>query len=236
MTSESVARRLALIRERVAEAALRKGRRPEEIKILGASKAQPPEKIREAVEAGLEILGENYVQEAEKKKALLSDLPVSWHLIGYLQKNKARKALQLFDLIQTVDRPEIAQRLSRLAQEMERTLPVFIEVNVGGEETKAGILPEKVPDLVRLIKDLPALDLQGLMTIPPYSPDPEDSRKFFRKLRELKEQVEDFYELKHPLELSMGMSHDYEVAVEEGATLVRIGTALFGPRPPKGGA
>ncbi len=236
MTSESVARRLALIRERVAEAALRKGRRPEEIKILGASKAQPPEKIREAVEAGLEILGENYVQEAEKKKALLSDLPVSWHLIGYLQKNKARKALQLFDLIQTVDRPEIAQRLSRLAQEMGRTLPVFIEVNVGGEETKAGILPEKVPDLVRLIKDLPALDLQGLMTIPPYSPDPEDSRKFFRKLRELKEQVEDFYELKHPLELSMGMSHDYEVAVEEGATLVRIGTALFGPRPPKGGA
>ncbi len=236
MNSESVARRLALIRERVAEAALRKGRRPEEIKILGASKAQPPEKIREAVEAGLEILGENYVQEAEKKKALLSDLPVSWHLIGYLQKNKARKALQLFDLIQTVDRPEIAQRLSRLAQEMGRTLPVFIEVNVGGEETKAGILPEKVPDLVRLIKDLPALDLQGLMTIPPYSPDPEDSRKFFRKLRELKEQVEDFYELKHPLELSMGMSHDYEVAVEEGATLVRIGTALFGPRPPKGGA
>ncbi|WP_297057824.1 YggS family pyridoxal phosphate-dependent enzyme [Thermosulfurimonas sp.] len=236
MNSESVARRLALIRERVAEAALRKGRRPEEIKILGASKAQPPEKIREAVEAGLEILGENYVQEAERKKALLSDLPVSWHLIGYLQKNKARKALQLFDLIQTVDRPEIAQRLSRLAQEMGRTLPVFIEVNVGGEETKAGILPEKVPDLVRLIKDLPALDLQGLMTIPPYSPDPEDSRKFFRKLRELKEQVEDFYELKHPLELSMGMSHDYEVAVEEGATLVRIGTALFGPRPPKGGA
>ncbi|HFC98203.1 MAG TPA: YggS family pyridoxal phosphate-dependent enzyme [Thermosulfurimonas dismutans] len=236
MSSESVARRLALIRERVAEAALRKGRRPEEVKILGASKAQPPEKIREAVEAGLEILGENYVQEAEKKKTLLSDLPVSWHLIGYLQKNKARKALQLFDLIQTVDRPEIAQRLSRLAREMGRTLPVFIEVNLGGEETKAGIPPEKLLDLVRLVKDLPALDLRGLMTIPPYSPDPEDSRKFFRKLRELKEQIEDLYELTQPLELSMGMSHDYEVAVEEGATVIRIGTALFGPRPPKGGA
>ncbi len=236
MKAEGVAERWCELRERVAEAALRAGRRPEEVKILGASKGQPPEKIREAFSAGLTLVGENYVQEAEKKRAALRDLPLSWHLIGYLQKNKARKALALFDLIQTVDRPEIARKLSGLAEETGRRLPVLIQVNVGYEETKAGVLPEDLFELARLVKDLPGLELRGLMTIPPYQEDPEAVRPYFRRLRELRDDLREKLDLEGLTELSMGMSHDFEVAVEEGATIVRLGTALFGPRPPKGGA
>lgn len=235
-SGEDVATRLARIRERVAEAALRAGRRPEEVRILGAAKGQSPEKIREAAAAGLTLVGENYVQEAERKKRELTDLPLSWHLIGPLQKNKARKALGLFDLIETVDRPEIARRLSNLAREAGRVLPVLIQVNIGREKNKAGVLPEDLEDLIRFVAELPNLHLKGLMTLPPYREDPEEVRPYFRKLRELRDKVRDKLNLYDLSELSMGMSHDFEVAVEEGATIVRIGTALFGPRVSRRGA
>ncbi len=235
MTSEGVAERLRRLQERVAEAALRVGRKPEEVRILGASKGQPLEKIREAVAAGLSLIGENYVQEAERKKEALGDLPLSWHLIGHLQKNKAKKALALFDLIQTVDRPELVRKLSTLTEKMGRTLPVFIQVNLGYEKTKAGVLPEDLFELARLVRDLPGLELRGLMTIPPYKEDPEAVRPYFRRLRELRDDLRERLDLESLTELSMGMSHDFEVAVEEGATIVRLGTALFGPRPSKGG-
>ncbi|MBX6423157.1 YggS family pyridoxal phosphate-dependent enzyme [Thermosulfurimonas sp. F29] len=234
-TGEDVATRLARIRERVAEAALRVGRRPEEVRILGAAKGQSPEKIREAAAAGLTLVGENYVQEAERKKRELTDLPLSWHLIGPLQKNKARKALGLFDLIETVDRPEIARRLSNLAREAGRVLPVLIQVNIGREKNKAGVLPEDLEDLIRFVVELPNLHLKGLMALPPYREDPEEVRPYFRKLRELRDIIKEKLGLSDLTELSMGMSHDFEVAVEEGATIVRIGTALFGPRTSRKG-
>jgi len=227
----TIAENFRKIKEKVTEAALRVGRKPEEVKILGAAKGQSPEKIREAVTAGLTLIGENYVQEAEKKKPSLSDLPLTWHLIGHLQKNKAKKALELFDLIETIDRVEIAEKLSRLSQKAERSLPVFIEVNLGAEKTKKGVLPEALPELVHRIKDLPGLKLQGLMCIPPYFEDPEAVRPYFRRLRELRDKVQEKFDLPEFYELSMGMSHDFEVAVEEGATIVRIGSALFGKRP-----
>ncbi|QJA06875.1 YggS family pyridoxal phosphate-dependent enzyme [Thermosulfurimonas marina] len=230
---EEIARRFKEIRERVAEAALRVGRRPEEIRILGAAKGQNPEKIRAAAEAGLRLVGENYVQEAERKRPLLEDLPLSWHLIGYLQRNKARKALKVFDLIETVDRTEIAERLSRLALEEGRRFPVFIQVKLAPEERKAGAPPEEVPALARRVLELPGLEPRGLMTIPPYFEDPEEVRPYFRRLREMRDHLWETLKLPGPGELSMGMSHDFEVAIEEGATLVRLGRALFGPRPPK---
>ncbi|RUM87648.1 MAG: YggS family pyridoxal phosphate-dependent enzyme [Thermodesulfatator sp.] len=230
---EEIAHRFKKIEERVAEAALRAGRRPEEVQILGASKGQGVEKIRAAVQAGLRLVGENYVQEAERKRPLLKDLPLSWHLIGYLQRNKARKALRLFDLIQTVDRVEIAERLSRWATEEGRELPVFLQVKLAPEETKAGAPPEELPALARKVMELPGLELRGLMTIPPYREDPEEVRPYFRRLREIRDHLWETLNLPFPGELSMGMSHDFEVAIEEGATLVRLGTILFGPRPPK---
>jgi len=228
-----VAENLRRIREKIAEAALRVGRKPEEVKILGAAKGQSTEKIREAVAEGLTLIGENYVQEAEKKKPFLSDLSLTWHLIGHLQKNKAKKAFELFDLIETVDRIEIAEKLSKLCQKAGRRLPIFIEVNVGGEENKKGILPEALPELIRHIRDLPGLEIRGLMCIPPYFEDVEAVRPYFRRLRELRDELQEKFDLPALTELSMGMSHDFEVAVEEGATIVRIGTALFGPRTPK---
>ena len=229
----SIRENLRRIRERVAEAALRAGRDPGEVKILGAAKGQPPERIREAVAEGLTLVGENYVQEAQRKKAELADLPLSWHLIGHLQSNKAKKALEIFDWIETVDRPEIAEKLSRLSQKLGRKVPVLIQVNVGGEATKKGLRPEDLPRLVSLIRELPGIEVRGLMAIPPYSEDPEAVRPYFRLLRELRDRIREEFGLSDFRELSMGMSHDFEVAVEEGATIVRIGTILFGPRSPK---
>ncbi len=227
----SVAENLRRIQERIRQACERAGRDPQEVKLLGASKGQPPEKIREAAQAGLRLVGENYVQEAERKKAQLADLPLTWHLIGYLQKNKARKAFHLFDLIQTVDRTEIAEKLARLAKKEGRFLPIFIEVNIGEEASKHGVPPGELFNLVRRIRELPSLELRGLMCIPPYEEDPEAVRPYFRRLRELRDRLREELDLPALTELSMGMSHDFEVAIEEGATLVRIGTALFGPRP-----
>lgn len=218
------------VRERIQRAAERAGRRPEEILLLAATKERPPEMIRAALEAGITDIGENYVQEAQRKKPLVG-LPARWHLIGHLQTNKASHALQLFDWIQTLDRLRLAEVLSRRAQALGRRVPLLVEVNVGREPTKTGALPEEVLPLIEHAAALPGLEIRGLMCIPPFTEDPEGARPYFRQLRELAERIAaqgwPQVRMEH---LSMGMSHDFEVAIEEGATIVRLGTVLFGPR------
>ena len=200
---------------------------PPGVTVLAATKDRSPQEIRAALAAGIKHIGENYVQEAERKKAEIPE-PAAWHMIGHLQKNKARKAALLFDWIQTVDSLELAQKLDRVAKEAGKILPVLIEVNIGREPQKAGALPEDVFPLAQAIRGLPNLRLRGLMAIPPAPKSPEDSRPYFRAMRKLFEELKkEGFDLDV---LSMGMSADWEVAVEEGATMIRLGTALFGPR------
>jgi pyridoxal phosphate enzyme (YggS family) len=211
---------LAAVRERIARAADRARRDPAGILLLAVTKVFPADVIREAYELGLREFGENYVQEFEGKAPLVEDLAgARFHLIGHLQSNKSRKAAELFQVVQTVDSEKLARRLD----ECGRPLDVMLEVKLSPEEAKAGAEPAALPDLIRGVRACPNLRLLGLMTMPPWSDDPEASRPYFRKLRELAEQ--------HGLsQLSMGMSHDLEAAIEEGATCVRVGTALFGKR------
>jgi pyridoxal phosphate enzyme (YggS family) len=211
---------IADLENRIHTAASRCGRRREDILVLAVTKKFPATVIRDAYDLGLRDFGENYVQEFEDKRPALGDLPgARFHLIGHLQSNKARKAAELFDCIQTVDTPKLAERLSQA-----KPMDVMVEVKLSPEQAKAGASPEGLPALIDAIRALPALRLRGLMTMPPWSDNPEQSRPYFAQLRRLAEQ--------HRLpELSMGMSHDLEVAIEEGATCIRIGTALFGPRP-----
>ncbi len=224
-----IARRIGEVRRRIQAAAGRSGRAAANVTLVAVGKTWPAETVAAAVAAGVEDLGENRVQEAAAKKPAVP--PARWHLIGPLQSNKARKALELFDVIHTVDRPRIAERLEHLLSEgwPHRRLPVLLEVNVGEEPQKAGVLPGEATSLARVVVACPHLELRGLMCIPPYSPNPEDSRPHFRRLRALREELESVLGTALP-ELSMGMSHDFEVAVEEGATMVRVGTAIFGPR------
>jgi len=211
---------LARVEERIARAAARCRRRRDQILVLAVTKKFPPTTMRQAWELGLREFGENYVQEFERKRPELDDLAgARFHLIGHLQSNKARKAAELFDCVQTVDTAKLAERLSQ-AKPME----VMIEVKLSPEQAKAGARPEEVPALVESIRAMPALRLRGLMTMPPWSDNGEDSRPYFARLRELAEKC-------GLAELSMGMSHDLEAAIEEGATCLRIGRALFGPRP-----
>jgi len=218
---------LARVRERIAEAAFRAGRSPEEIRLVAATKGVDTERIREAMEAGVEILGENYVQEARRKYEEIGS-KVRWHMIGHLQTNKAKYVARFFECVHSVDSLRLAQELDRRAVLQGRTIDVLIQVNLSGEETKSGVAEEEVEALAEGIAGLEGLRLVGLMTMPPFSPDPEDSRPYFVALRRLKERLN---ERGFPLkELSMGMSADFEVAIEEGATMVRIGTAIFGPR------
>ena len=221
------------IRERIAAACQRAGRDVTEVKLVAVSKTVSAEIVREAVAAGVTVLGENRVQEAEGKMTQLADLrsQVEWHLIGHLQSNKARKAASLFDVVQSVDSEDLAVRLNRVADELGKRLPVFIEVNLAGETSKAGAPTKESFALIAQVSKLPALELRGLMTVPPYLDDPEDVRPFFRQLRLLRDEaVQNGIADRSFTQLSMGMSHDFEVAIEEGATLVRIGTALFGAR------
>jgi hypothetical protein len=226
----SIAENLERVREKIAEAALRSARSPESVKLVGVTKIVDVERIKEAVSAGLQILGENYVQEAQDKIEQLGDR-ASWHFIGRLQRNKAKYAVKLFDLIQTVDSLKLATELNRRAQPLERVIPIIIQVNLAGEASKGGVHPPECISLIRQIAELPNLRVQGLMTMPPFFNDPERARPYFRQLRELSEQVAEAevvgVEMK---EISMGMSGDYEAAIEEGATLVRVGTAIFGER------
>ena len=229
MTSVEV--RLAAVRERIAAAAARAGRRPADIRIVAAAKTQPVAAVAAAVAAGVDAVGENRVQEAVAKRPVVGgDTP--WHLIGPLQRNKARHALDVFDVIETVDRVELADRLETLLAGAPRVVPVFLEVNIGGEAQKSGIAPDAAPALAdHLLARCLHLRLIGLMTVPPWHPDPERSRRHFAALRGLAERLAAGRGLPR-LELSMGMSEDFEVAIEEGATLVRLGRVLFGERQP----
>ena len=227
----SVAANLGLVRGRIAAACARVGRDPAGVRVVAVSKTQPAAAVAEAIAAGADAIGENRVQEAAGKRPLAPGA-VPWHLIGPLQRNKAKAALGLFDVIETVDRAELADRLEGLLVEDDRVLPVFIEVNVGGEAQKSGVTAGEAPVLAgHILARCPHLRLAGVMTVPPYDADPERSRVHFAALRELAKALAARRALP-PLELSMGMSEDFEVAVEEGATLVRLGRILFGERRP----
>jgi pyridoxal phosphate enzyme (YggS family) len=216
--------------DRISEAALKAGRNPQEIKLLAAAKSQSIELIRAAIAAGVRLIGENYVQEADSKRQVISE-PVEWHMIGHLQRNKVKIALQTFDLIQSLDSAALALELDKQGEKKGKTVRTFIEVNLGDEQSKSGIGQDKVAELLRRLGELSYLGVEGLMTVPPFKENPEEVRPFFRALKDLQMELQC---LKIPNaslnELSMGMTHDYPIAVEEGATIVRIGTALFGPR------
>ena len=220
---ESLRQNLGAVRERVARAAERAGRRGQDVLLIGVSKTVTAERIRLGVEAGLTALGENRVQEAREKIKILGR-PVPWHLIGHLQTNKVRDALELFDLIHSLDRLELAREIERRAGDPGRVVDTLLEVNVAGEPSKTGFAPDAVGPALEAIGGMTHLRVRGLMAIPPIVERAEDSRGWFQALRRLAE--------RHGLkELSMGMSADFEVAIEEGATMVRVGTAIFGVRP-----
>jgi pyridoxal phosphate enzyme (YggS family) len=228
-TLPTISQRLAEVRHRIEAAALACGRDPDTVTLVAVGKTQPAEVVREAFDAGATVFGENRVQEAVAKRAEIPE--ATWHFIGPLQRNKARAALETFHMIETVDRLSIAHRLQRLLEEHDpgRRQKVLIEVNVGREEQKAGVEPEQAEELVRATAGCANLLVEGLMAIPPWTADPEASRGYFRELRLLRNELQERLGLPLP-HLSMGMSHDYEVAISEGATFVRVGTAIFGPR------
>ena len=225
-----VAVNLRAVEARIASAARRAGRNPAEVLVVAVSKTVDAERIKQAVAAGVSALGENRVQEAKAKVALLGR-PVPWHLVGTLQTNKTRDAVQLFDLIHSLDRVELGRELDRRARAAGKVLDVLVQVNAAGETTKAGFLPEQLKTAMEALAPLTGIRVRGLMTVPPLGEDPAASRPWFRQLRELMTVARGWglerVEMTH---LSMGMSGDFEVAVEEGATMVRIGTAIFGPR------
>ena len=227
--AKTISERLSVVRGRIVAAAEAAGRDPREVTLITVTKTHPAEVVDEAVIAGAHDLGENRVQEAQAKKPGVR--AARWHLIGPLQRNKARVALEVFDVIHTVDRLEIADRLQFLLGQHwpDRVEDVLLEVNIGNEPQKAGVAPADARGLLDAVRDHDQLVVRGLMAIPPFAAEPEASRPFFRSLRELRDRLQD--ETGHALPaLSMGMSHDFEIAVAEGATLVRVGTAIFGPR------
>jgi len=226
--------RLEHVMTRMAEAAVRSGRDPGEVRLVAVTKTVPVDRIREAVAAGQRLFGENYVQEAGRKLAVLgSERPgTAWHFIGRLQRNKAAEAVRLFDCIESVDSLRLARALSRQASAAGVSLTVYLQVNVAGDPAKSGLVPGTLGPFLEEVSALPRLRVRGLMTIPPWTPDPEEARPWYRALRGLR----DRFSGREPgdvrlCELSMGMSHDFEIAIEEGATLIRVGTALFGTRP-----
>ncbi len=220
------------IQSRIGEAARRAGRGPGEIKLVAVSKTHPVEVLQEALDAGVNVFGENKVQEAEPKIIQIGRDAAEWHLIGHLQSNKARKTVQLFDCVHSIDSVELAQRLERICKEEERSqLSVFAEVDLAGEKTKSGVAENDLPRIVEFLKKCERLKFDGLMIIPPFYDDPEATRPYFKKLRELRDRLllENAFANGRG-ELSMGMSSDFEVAIEEGATIVRVGTSIFGER------
>jgi len=225
----SLASNLKQVQERIARAATRAGRSASDITLVAVSKTFPAEAIRAAYELGLRHFGENRVQEWELKRPVLADLAATWHLVGHLQSNKARRSTSLFQRVDSVDSIPLAQRLDATAADERKRLQILIEVHLGGEETKSGVAEPDLLQLAESIAQLQNLELLGLMTIPPYFKMPEEVRPFFRKLRDLRDSVAGKLGLPLPV-LSMGMSHDLEIAIEERATEIRIGTALFGER------
>ena len=230
MTAMDLSENLASLRRRIAAACDRAGRAPDTVTLQPVSKGQPPEAVQAAATLGLTIFGENRVQEARAKMAQCPGR-LRWHLIGHLQSNKCRDAVQLFEMIQSVDTPALAEEIDKWAGKLAKRMPILIEVNVAGESSKFGCPPERLLTDLPRINALPRIEIHGLMTVAPYATDPEKVRPVFRRLRELKTECEQILGAPLP-QLSMGMSGDFEVAVEEGATIVRIGTAFFGPRTP----
>jgi len=229
--------RLSAVRERIETAAKRSNREAEEITLIAISKTHPPETLRAAIACGVSDLGENRVQEAEAKIIELGREAARWHLVGHLQENKARRAIGLFDVIHSLDSVSLARRLDRLCESENRDkLPVLVQVNLGGEESKTGADPSELTALLDEVAACERLSLIGLMTLPPYFENPEDGRRFFSELRELRDQFQAEGRFGTSAgELSMGMSHDFEIAIEEGATMIRVGTAIFGDRSGIGG-
>jgi len=220
------------VRERIAAACRRAGRRPEDITLVAVSKTFPAERIREVVRAGVSDIGENYVQEVLPKREALAGEPVRWHFIGHLQSNKAKSIASWVTMVHALDSRALAQELDTRAARANRTIDALVEVNTTGEESKFGITPDQILPFVRSLEGFSHIRICGLMTIGPFLPDPEGSRPMFRRLRELRETLARHSQQNlDPVHLSMGMTGDFEVAVEEGATLLRIGTALFGSRP-----
>lgn len=243
----SIRENLVLVRERIEAAARRSGRNPEDVRLMSVSKTQPADRIREAFEAGQRLFGENRVQEFQSKYAELSAAsPTSasaqvcdvfdvdkaeFHLIGHLQSNKAAKAAELFSAVDSVDSIYLAEKLNQAAEKLDKKLRLLIEINIGGEEAKTGFAPD-AEELIQLLgrrKQMKHIEIRGVMCVPPFTEDPEGARKYFRELRKVRDELAARMNMELP-ELSMGMSHDYEVAIEEGSTCVRIGTAIFGAR------
>ena len=235
---EGLAARFAAVKTRIEAAAKRSGRNPEDVRLIAISKTHPASLISSLIELGATDLGENRVQEAEEKIPQLERRNARWHLVGHLQANKARRALHLFDVIHSLDSIELARRLDRLCVEAGRaSIPLLIQVDLGHEETKSGIDEQELPQLAAEVRQLQRVELIGLMTLPPFFDDPEQARPYFRRLRQLRDELAANGVFgRNRGELSMGMTHDFEVAIEEGATMVRIGTAIFGEReqPQKG--
>jgi pyridoxal phosphate enzyme (YggS family) len=230
-----IAANLDAIRDRIAAAAHRAGHNPDDIVLMAVCKTFPAEAIKEAYDAGQRLFGENRVQEFADKFPTVANLPgVRFHMIGHLQSNKTAKAAEIFHAVDSIDSAKLAQRLNDAAEKLNKTLDVLIEVNVGGEEAKSGLGPDS-PEINAILTQAPQwhhLHIRGLMTIPPFTDDPEGARPYFRKLRELRDQLAARKLPNVTLDvLSMGMSHDFEVAIEEGSTCVRVGTAIFGERP-----
>ena len=231
----SVAENVAAIHERIIRAAARVGRDAGSIMLMAVSKTVEPERIRQAYAAGIRVFGENRVQEFAEKSSALADLrEAQWHLIGHLQSNKTKKAAELFHAVDSVDSLRLAEKLDQAAEQTGKKLSVLIEIKVGEEESKSGI-PVDSPELEELLRAAPQLEhleIRGLMTVPPFTEDPEGARPFFRTLRDLRDRIatRKLQAVKMDV-LSMGMSHDFEVAIEEGSTCVRVGTAIFGTRP-----
>lgn len=226
-----IADNIEQIRERIKKAALDRGRSPENVRLVAVTKTVSPEQIRKAAEAGLDCFGENYIQEADKKIKALADTGVSWHFIGHLQSNKAKYAVRLFDLIHSVDSLKLAKELNRQASGHGKIQKILIQVNLAGEQTKSGAGKQAAVELISDIARLENLSVQGLMTLPPFFDAPETVRPYFRQLADLRDEIaaKNIANVKMA-ELSMGMTGDFETAIEEGATLVRIGTAIFGER------
>ncbi len=223
---------IAVVRSRIEAACSRAGRDPSEVTLISVSKTHPADIIREAQAAGISVFGENKVQEAESKITELGRDGIEWHLIGHLQSNKARKAVQLFDFVDSVDSVGLAQRLDRICEEVGREqLPVLVQVDLAGEETKAGIPEFELGELVEVLRSSKHLKFEGLMVLPPFFDDPEATRPYFKRLREIRDRLAAIGAFSNGHgDLSMGMTNDFEVAIEEGASIVRVGTAIFGER------
>ena len=230
-----IADRVAAIRQRIARAAARAGRKAGDVTLVAVSKTFPAEGVRQAFAAGVRDFGENRVQEAEAKAPALADLQpqgLRWHLVGHLQKNKSKKAVALFDVIQSLDEVELAHHVEHYAAQEKKVIPAFVQVDLAGEETKFGFDEKLLFPALENLRGFKSVRVQGLMVLPPFSADPEGARPYFRRLRALRDRAV-AESLLLGSELSMGMSHDFEVAIEEGATLVRVGTAIFGERGPR---